>query len=237
MGVAERLSRIVPLLLALLCAAPARAVTWSLELSGGAGLLSNLPSAWTGEAYAGSISPTPTGATLAASGSAGFCGGYGLQLGLGIPLPSSLTLEIWAVYEALFAGYRPSSLRFTPQSSDALAGPMSLGLIALPFQLRYQLPGDWSVFAGAGPAVSTLALLVSAPSPETDFESRAFDVDVRAGGDLVLSRWGEENGSGVALGLLLDADTNGWAQALFVTVRLFSGTPDPAPRHDSGSYW
>ncbi|MHB1844313.1 MAG: hypothetical protein ACYCWW_05700, partial [Deltaproteobacteria bacterium] len=212
----------------LLWSAPAHAVTWNLMLTGGAGLFSNLPGSWNGEAYAGSLSPTATGTTLSSSGSAGASGGYSIEVGLGIPLTPELTFEIWAFYEALISSYDATSLRFTPQSQDSLPGPMSIGLIGLPLQLRYQLPGGFTVFAGAGPAATVLALLVSPPSPETDFESRSFDALIRLGADYEVARWGKKRTSGLALGLLLDGDTEGYSKALFVTVRLFSGSEDPS---------
>ncbi len=220
----------------LLAAAPARAVGFDLTLLGGAGFLDGLPRSWTGEAYSNSIVPTPTGTTLSSSGSAGPCGGWGIQLAIGIPFPPNLTFEVTGLYESLYSGYRPSSLQFSPQSADALAGPMSLGVLALPLQLRLGLANGFSVFAGGGPAVSTLALLVTSPSPETDFEARAFDVDLRLGGDFDLVRWGHDRTSGLAAGLVVEADTNGWVQAVFLTFRLFSGSPDPAlrPRSDDG---
>ncbi len=213
----------------LVLATPARAVGFDLTLLGGAGILGGFPAAWTGEVYSGSLTPTPTGTTLSSTGSTGPSGGWGVQLTIGIPLPSSLTLEITGLYEALFAEYQPGSLRFTPQSADVIAGPMSLGIVALPLQLRWTPPGGFSVFAGVGPAASTLALLVDSPSPETDFEARAFDIDLRAGGDFELARWGHDRTFGVAAGLVVEADTDGWAKALFLSIRLFSGAPEPAP--------
>ncbi|MHB8418255.1 MAG: hypothetical protein ACYDCL_09275 [Myxococcales bacterium] len=213
---------------ALFWSAPARAVTLNLELGGGVGLFASLPSAWDGEAYAGSLSPNGTGTSLSSAGSAGVTGGYSIQLGVGIPLPADLTLEIWLLYEAMFSAYSPTSLRFTPSSSDSLAGPMSIGVIGLPLLLRYQLPDGFAVFAGAAPAATVVALLVTAPSPETDFESRTFDVLLRAGADYELARWGEDRTAGIAVGLQVDADTEGYTQALFLTFRLFYGSPDPA---------
>ncbi len=214
---------------ALVLAAPARAVSFDLTLLGGAAYLGGFPGAWTGEVYSGSLSPTPTGTTLFSTGSAGASGGWGIQLSIGIPLPSDLTFGISGLYEALLAEYRPGTLQFTPQSADLLAGPMSLGIVALPLQLRWESPVGYSIFAGGGPAVSSLGLLVASPAPETDFEARAVDVDLRLGGDFVLARWGHEKTFGVAAGLVAEADTDGWAKAVFLTLRLFSGAPNPTP--------
>ena len=203
-------------------------MTWNLSLWGGAGQLTGLPGSWQGEAYGSAgLDPVPTGLTLRTPGSSvGPAGGFGLETSLGIPVVDKLTLEVGLLYHALFAGYSAGSLGFSPRgSADALLGPVSLGLLGIPLQLRYELPEGWSIFAGAAPAAAVLALPVASPSPETDFESRTYDALLRAGFDRELVRWGHDRSLGLALGATLEADSAGYERVAFVTLRLFYGPP------------